>query len=154
MTPLQSTRFAAIATAIAVVLGGTAIALAVHANSPSSADLPGISTTRSHSTALLQSPVVSIEPTPAPASDTTSVAPAAGPKSPPSATKPAPSASRPNVQPPSTSVQVPDPAHSDEEDEHEVITPEIREDDHDSDEDVDPPESSSETPSALEKDSE
>ncbi|MDO9108839.1 MAG: 3-dehydroquinate synthase [Coriobacteriia bacterium] len=150
----EGMRFAAIAIAVAVVLGGTALALASHANTLRSADLPGISTTRPHSTAALPSPEHGGGPTPGLSPDSTSVAPVGDPKNPASATRPTPQLPSGVVRPPSGSVPTPDPERPDEEDDHEVITPDIREDDPSDDEDVHEPESSPDTAPAFEKDSE
>lgn len=134
MALMHSTRVTAIAAAVAVMLGGAAIALAAHAAAPSSADLPGIASSRLP-TATADAGGVPVDS--GAGSSTPSLTPSPATTDVPATTGTRPSGSKPAVDLPVIPA-APDPTigegnHDDED--HEIVTPPVREDDDDDEDD-------------------
>lgn len=139
----RSTRLAAIASAVAVALGGTAIALAAHAAAPVAADLPGITTMRPYtaSSAAQTDTATPNKTNPASAVTTTTTGGAdPGTGNTPAVDTLTPDAPAPSPEPgrepqvrPGPTVQDPSGVDDDEDPDdeaHETVTPGVREDDY------------------------
>lgn len=131
MNFLRSTRVTAIATTLAVMLGGAAIALATHAAAPTATDLPGIASSRLP-TATAESIKV---PASGPGSSTPDLVPSPATTETPTTAGGKKPGSNPAVDLPTIPSTPDSPAgaveHDDDEDDHELVTPPVREDDDD-----------------------
>lgn len=136
MALIHSTRVTAIAAAVAVMLGGAAIALATHAAAPTATDLPGIASSRLPTAAAEAGgvPVGDHAVTPVP-----DLVPSLASTDTPTGTNSGTPASKPAVDLPA--IPAAPGSQTDvieqDDDDHELVTPPVREDDDPDEDDVD-----------------